>query len=259
MDSILTQFLISLSTAILSLIIEYWAIQPLRKHVSQLQNNPNITVRLKPTFDIASIINRFIFFTTATASIILFLMVISGFIGSSAGLPPTTSIQVTPQSPTTIQATRAIKTHKIHIEDAEWIDGFHRSDGPTIYGGRTATWIYGTSTQYSTMRTILDVVDQPIGSDAQICIEGMDSEGPHKTQIRISINGTPVYIGENRLPDDDYNLETGTWATYCWPFDAQLLKIGKNEIAISNQEVGNYSVPPWFMLDYADITFNVDD
>jgi len=109
------------------------------------------------------------------------------------------------------------------------------------------------------MRTIFDVVDQPIGSDAQICIEGMDSEGSHKTQIRMSINGTVIYTGENRLPDDDYNLETGTWAIYCWPFDAQLLKIGKNEVAISNQEVGSYSLPPWFMLDYADIIFKVED
>jgi len=259
MDNILTQFLISLSSSILSLIIEYWAIQPLRKHASQPQNNSNITVRLKPTFDIASIVNRIIFFATSTTSIILFLMVISSFIGSPAGLPPATGTQITPQSPTTTQATRAIKTHKIHIEDTQWIDGFRRSDGSTIYGGRTATWIYGASTQYSTMRTIFDVVDQPIGSDAQICIEGMDSEGSHKTQIRMSVNGTVIYTGENGLPDDDYNLETGTWATYCWPFDAQLLTIGKNEIAISNQEVGNYSLPPWFMLDYADIIFKVED
>ncbi len=50
-------------------------------------------------------------------------------------------------------------------------------------------------------------------------------------------------------------LESGTWTTYSWSFDGSLLQPGENQISISNQARGAFSLPPFFMLDYADITY----
>jgi hypothetical protein len=85
----------------------------------------------------------------------------------------------------------------------------------------------------------------------------MDSEGAGKTLIRIRVNGVEIYNGPNPLPDDDQPLESGTWATYTWSFDAALLHAGRNEIEIGNLEKGAFSLPPFFMLDYADLIYTL--
>jgi hypothetical protein len=92
----------------------------------------------------------------------------------------------------------------------------------------------------------------PQGS-ARLSIEGMDSEGAAKTPIQITVNGTPIFRGPNPLPNDDQPLETGTWATYSWQFDAAVLRPGQNVIRISNLADGQFGLPPFFMLDYADV------
>jgi hypothetical protein len=105
------------------------------------------------------------------------------------------------------------------------------------------------------MRAIFDVPVQPRGV-VTFSVEGMDSEDRAKTSISIRVNDTEIYRGPNPLPDDDHPLETGTWATYSWSFEASLLRPGRNEIDISNLEPGAFSLPPFFMLDYATITYS---
>ncbi|HEX6290348.1 MAG TPA: hypothetical protein VFZ66_14235 [Herpetosiphonaceae bacterium] len=140
------------------------------------------------------------------------------------------------------------------LEDTAWQGGYRRASGNSVYGGRTATWIYGSSTQYNTMQAIFELTVQP-GGMAELSIEGMDSEGAAKTPIRISVNNTEIFNGPNPLPDDDLPLDTGTWATYTWRFDAVLLRPGRNVIGISNLAPGAFSRPPFFMLDYAHLRF----
>ncbi|MBK9713875.1 MAG: protein kinase [Kouleothrix sp.] len=142
---------------------------------------------------------------------------------------------------------------RVRLEDTDWQGGYRRAGGRT-YGGRTATWIYGTATEYSTMRASFEVAAQPAGS-ATLTVEGMDSEGPAKTPIRVQVNGVEIYSGPNPLPDDDHPLETGTWASYSWSFDAALLRPGRNEISVGNLAEGAFSLPPFFMLDYADLSY----
>jgi hypothetical protein len=83
----------------------------------------------------------------------------------------------------------------------------------------------------------------------------MDSEGPAKTPIRVTVNDVPIFAGPNPLPDDDLPLESGTWDTATWTFDASLLRTGENRISISNQVPGAFSRPPFFMLDYAVVSY----
>ena len=142
----------------------------------------------------------------------------------------------------------------VRLEDNQWQGSYRRSGDLSIYGGRTATWVYGVGTEYSQMQAQFEVTGQPSGA-AELRVEGMDSEGPAKTRIQITINGTPIFDGPNPLPDDDLPLDSGTWATTTWPFDAALLRPGANVIQIVNLSPGQFSRPPFFMLDYAEVRY----
>ncbi len=153
-------------------------------------------------------------------------------------LPP-----ATPVPPQSSQGAYVV----IRLEDTDWSGGFRNPGG---YRGRSATWVYGTSTRYTTMQATFALDVQPVG-EATLAIEGMDSEGRAKTPISISVNGSEIYNGPNPLPDDEYPFQVGTWATVTWSFDARLLRPGQNTIAIRNLAPGEFSLPPFFMLDYA--------
>ena len=161
--------------------------------------------------------------------------------------PPPPAAQSTPQIARQDQITT------IRFEDSDWQGGYRRAAGRT-YGGRTATWIYGTSTEWSIMQADFDLAAQP-DDIATLTIEGMDSEDRLKTPISILVNGVEIFNGPNPLPDDDHPLETGTWASFVWSFDARLLHPGHNEVQIKNLAPGAFSLPPFFMLDYADLAY----
>ena len=104
------------------------------------------------------------------------------------------------------------------------------------------------------MQAAFDVSGQPAGT-ADLTVEGMDAEDRGKTPISIRVNGVEIYSGPNPLPDDDMPLESGNWGSYTWSFDASLLRPGRNVISISHLESGAFSLPPWFMLDYATVSY----
>jgi hypothetical protein len=137
------------------------------------------------------------------------------------------------------------------LEDGAWEGGYRYADGQT-YGGRTAVWIYGVPTSYSSMSATFDLASAPTCA-AQLRIEGMDSEGRAKTLISVEINGAEIYRGPNPLPDDDLPLDTGTWATHAFDITEGLLRSGQNEVRILNLVEGEVGRPPFFMLDYAEV------
>jgi hypothetical protein len=139
----------------------------------------------------------------------------------------------------------------VQLDDNVWGGGYRSSRG---YAGRSATWIYGVGTDYSSMRAQFTLDTQPSGT-ASLTIEGMDSEDRGKTPIQILINGIEVFNAPNPLPNDDLPLETGTWASTTFTFDPALLQPGENTIQINNLKPGQFSRPPFFMLDYAVVTF----
>lgn len=139
----------------------------------------------------------------------------------------------------------------IRLEDTAWSGGW-RNRGDSVYGGRTATWIYGAGTDWSRMEARFDLA-APVGGTAHLIVEGMDDELGAKIEIEISVNGTPIFAGTNPLPNDDMPLDSGTWAAQDFPFDAALLAAGSNLIAIRARTPGTFGRPPFFMLDYADI------
>lgn len=161
---------------------------------------------------------------------------------------PTATTQITPASTTRPANGNAV----VRLEDTDW-QGSYKQQRP--YGGRSATWIYGRTTEYSVMQAVFDLVVQPSGT-ATLNIEGMDSEDSAKTPISISVNGTEIYNGPNPLPNDDYPIDSGTWEAHAFTFDGALLRPGRNEISISNLAEGPVGLPPFFMLDYADLLYS---
>ncbi len=173
-------------------------------------------------------------------------------------IPPTpqpprpTPIPPTPQpQPTTAPVPVAAQGTTVELDDNVWGGGYRSARG---YGGRSATWIYGAGTNYSSMQALFTVDAQPAGT-ASLTIEGMDSEDRGKTLIQILINGQQVFNAPNPLPNDDLPLDTGTWASATFTFDAALLQPGENTIQINNLKSGEFSLPPFFMLDYAILSF----
>jgi serine/threonine protein kinase len=139
----------------------------------------------------------------------------------------------------------------IRLDDTVWQGGYRYTDGRT-YGGRSATWIYGRGTEYSAMQASFELTEAP-QCLAELRVEGMDSEGRARTAISVEVNGAEIYNGPNPLPDDDLPLESGTWATHAFQFDGALLRAGANEVTISNLDEGTVGLPPFFMLDEAEL------
>ena len=61
----------------------------------------------------------------------------------------------------------------LRLEDTSFSGGF-RNSGSSIYGGRSATWVYGQGSGYSSMSASF-TIDQPGRGVARLAIEGMDS------------------------------------------------------------------------------------
>lgn len=164
--------------------------------------------------------------------------------------PPTVAIAAEPPP----LAVPPAGSRSLRLDDTNWTGGFGGAGNPKVYGGRTATWIYGQRTTYNAFRSTFSLGVQPEGT-AILTVEGMDSEDAAKTPISIEINGTEVFRGANPLPNDDLPLESGTWTSATWSFDAAVLQTGQNEIVIRNLAQGTFGLPPFFMLDYAEITY----
>ncbi len=168
-------------------------------------------------------------------------------------VPPTELPTPTPVPPPPVAAP-ADGEQTVRLEDYNWSGGYGSADNRRSYGGRTATWVYGQTTQYNTMQASVELVGEPSGV-AALVIEGMDSEDRAKTVISIAINGQEIFRGENPLPNDDLPLASGRWASETFRFDATLLRSGRNELSIRNLSNGQVGLPPFFMLDYADLTY----
>lgn len=171
----------------------------------------------------------------------------------SAVLPTDLPTDLPTLPPTRVPPTAApaepviVNAPAVRLEDTAWQGGYRQGRG---YGGRSATWVYGQSTSYTSMQTVV-LLDTPPRGTAALTIEGMDSEDRVKTPIRITVNGSQIFSGPNPLPNDDLPLATGTWAAHTFSFDAALLQPGRNVIRITNLAPGSFGLPPFFMLDYA--------
>ncbi|MCL4458604.1 MAG: protein kinase [Chloroflexi bacterium] len=143
---------------------------------------------------------------------------------------------------------------EIVLEDTSF-NGSFRNPGESTYKGATATWLYGTRTDYSVMSAVFYLRDRPKGQ-ATLTIRGMDSPDREKTRIVVLINDNVVFKGLNPFPDEVPAASEGPWGTHSWEFPNTFLQAGRNILTIKNLENSpNTDAPPWFMLDWAKIEF----
>jgi hypothetical protein len=174
----------------------------------------------------------------------------SGDVGSlpQAELPPLAQVPTQAPVPTDPPVAPAQSGAVLRLEDSAFTGGF-RNKGASVYGGRTATWVYGQGSGYSSMAATF-IVDQAAPGVARLTIEGMDSEDRAKSPLRIGINGITLFEGASPFPNDDLPLDTGRWAALPLEFDAASLRPGVNTITITNLSQGTVGLPPFVALDY---------
>ena len=111
---------------------------------------------------------------------------------------------------------------------------------PLITDPRQAVWIYGTNTGNPQMWTILRLEKAPRGQ-ARLVLTGQDDDKPGAVRVRITVNGQPVFEGENPL------VERG-WSTQELTIPPGVLKQGDNEIRIATLDESKAPDQGWFML-----------
>jgi serine/threonine-protein kinase len=144
------------------------------------------------------------------------------------------------------------------LEDTAFQGGF-RNGGGSIYRRRSATWIYGARTPYSTMAASFDLPSVPAGG-AVLTITGLDSETAGKTPISLAVNGRELFRGPSPFADDthdpDFQNAAAPWSEQSWEVPADALRAGTNTITIRNlADSAEVGVPPFFMLDRAVVQF----
>ncbi len=124
------------------------------------------------------------------------------------------------------------------------LDAFLGCAPPTEYShqcpARRAVWIYGKNTATPAMWALLHLEDVPEGP-ARLELLAQDDDKPGAVRIRISVNGTEVFAGENPF------AELG-WSSGEFAIPAGLLKPGGNEIRFETLDDSPAKDAGWFML-----------
>jgi hypothetical protein len=137
---------------------------------------------------------------------------------------------------------------------ADWGGAFYRGDNQ--FYGRPWSAIYGAASQYprATIRFRLDA--EPSGP-ATLTITGLDDELDALNPIAIEVNGQQVFGGPSPFLNWDGvgNGENAAWTAVEVTIPAELLRQGRNEIAVANlSPSGNFNGPPYVLL--ADATLD---
>ncbi|MCK5804133.1 MAG: VCBS repeat-containing protein [Lentisphaeria bacterium] len=129
------------------------------------------------------------------------------------------------------------------IAAVEFVGGM----GPTVYGNRCekrlATWIYGSQSANPRMEVRFEIDPFPAAGDYELIVSAQDDDAEKKCHIRIKLNDTVVFEGENPF------VRLG-WSRHTFRLPANQLK-RQNKLLIENPEpTGRSGGPPFFMLNY---------
>lgn len=170
----------------------------------------------------------------------------------------TPTATVTPTTTPTQQPAPEAQHARIFLNDNQFTGGYSNMRGNR---GRSSRWVYSSLTKYARMSATFKIKSNPSNGYATILIEGLDSEDSPKTHILIQINGHTVFNDQDPLQNDqpsssDYSQPSHNWSSMTVKIPVSYLKTGANRLTITNTERrGGFGEPPWFMLDYAVISF----
>lgn len=159
---------------------------------------------------------------------------------------PTSSVPPTPKPAT---------GGGVVLDDAAFVGGYTNENG--LYHGRTAHWVYGQGTAYSTMSASFTIEKSPKGS-ASLVIVGLDSEDEPKTSMRVTLNNRVLYEGPDPLPNDNVNGSEGegNWGDATFRIQSKTLQDGINVLSITNLDPSDkINFPIFIMIDSATLTW----
>ncbi len=118
-----------------------------------------------------------------------------------------------------------------------------------VYGNRCekrlATWIYGKRSANPRMRATFRVEPFPASTDYTLIVSAHDDDAEKKCRIRVLVNGTEIFAGENPF------VRLG-WSRHTFRIPATALTSRSSVLRIENTEdTGRVGGPPFFMLNYA--------
>lgn len=115
---------------------------------------------------------------------------------------------------------------------------------------RLGTLIRAKDFANHSLRTVFKTTIPPSKEsyDLFICAQGDDSKEqglPHQCRIAVSVNGNPVFSGPAPFVSSE-------WKLHCFKVRGAFLREGENIVTIDSlEEKGNFSGPPFFILNYA--------
>ncbi len=156
-----------------------------------------------------------------------------------------------PAEPPGVPIVPSASTASFTAED--WQGGFYRGDD--VYYGRPWTALYGADSDYpqAALTFRLDTVS---GDPAILTVAGLDDEWSDLNPIAINVNGQLAFEGPSPFLNWDGvgNGEDAAWTQVEITIPADLLRSGRNQIAIANLSPGaNFGAPPYVLLGDATV------
>ena len=137
----------------------------------------------------------------------------------------------------------------ITLDDTAFVGGYTNANG--LYHGRTAHWVYGQGTAYSSMSASFTIQKKPNGP-AKVVIVGLDAEDQAKSRLRLVLNNRVLYEGPDPLPNDDNSGPDGpgNWGDATFDIPNKVLQSGLNVITITNLDPSDkINFPIFIMVD----------
>jgi hypothetical protein len=160
---------------------------------------------------------------------------------------------VPPAAPTAAKPGTKPAAGQVVLEDTAFQGGF-RNAGDSQYRGRTATWVYGSRTQYSKMTAQFELPFAP--READLVLVGLDSEGSQRTNMAIYVNDVELYRGRSPFPDDRPDQPQAPWTERRLQLPGGALRPGANTVTIQNlEDSANVGSPPFVAIDQVTVRY----
>jgi hypothetical protein len=154
----------------------------------------------------------------------------------------------TPQPPAAIPTIAPAAGTRISFAAEDWEGGYYRGDSQAY--GRPWVALYGASSAYPRARLSFRLDADAVG-ETLFTVTGLDDEWTAPNEIRLEVNGAPVYTGPSPFPNWDGvgNGANAAWTGVSFTLPPGMLSAGRNTIEIANLTPGsNYNAPPYVLL-----------
>ena len=162
--------------------------------------------------------------------------------------PPLPTATPLPTQPPIIPTIAPAPVTNLTFAAEEWQGGLYRGD--SRFYGRPWVAVYGAASPYPRAALTFSLEADPVGT-AFVTITGLDDEWAASNEIRLEVNGAPVFTGASPFANWDGigNGANAAWTSVPFTIPPGFLHAGRNEIAFANlTPSANVNAPPYVLL-----------